>query len=145
MLAASGFGWDNERMVVTALNKVWEEYLRSHPCAERLRGKCIDRMDDLAIIVGSDQATGHYVQGSRSMAASASSSCLQQDLNDAWRELDDDIDNMIDLSEDHVVDSTGTISFSPDSPSMKHRGSCGTPTRIVDSDSNRCGTTIRKR
>ncbi|XP_058102162.1 uncharacterized protein LOC131246250 isoform X2 [Magnolia sinica] len=28
MLAARRFGWDNERMVVTAPDEVWEEYLR---------------------------------------------------------------------------------------------------------------------
>ncbi|XP_058114371.1 uncharacterized protein LOC131257607 [Magnolia sinica] len=77
MLAASGFGWDNERMVVMALDEVWKEYFRSHSRAERLRGKRIERMDDLTVICGSDQATERYVQGSRSMAASASSSRLQ--------------------------------------------------------------------
>ncbi|XP_058103645.1 uncharacterized protein LOC131247257 [Magnolia sinica] len=77
MLAASGFGWDSKRMVVTAPDEVWEQYLRSHPNAVRLRDKRIDRMDDLTVICGSDQATSHYIRGSMSMAASASSSCLQ--------------------------------------------------------------------
>ncbi|XP_058080698.1 uncharacterized protein LOC131228866 [Magnolia sinica] len=144
MLAASGFGWDNERMVVTAPDEVWEEYLRSHPCAEGLRGKHIDRMDDLTVIVRFDQATGRYVQGSRSIATLASSSHLQRDLNDAWRELDDDMDDMIDLSEDHVKDSTGTISFSSDNPSMEHHRSRSTPTRTTDFDGSRGGITIRK-
>ncbi|XP_058075339.1 uncharacterized protein At2g29880-like isoform X3 [Magnolia sinica] len=60
MLAASGFGWDNERMVITAPDEVWEDYLKSHPRATHLCGKRIERMDDLAVIVGSDQATGRY-------------------------------------------------------------------------------------
>ncbi|XP_058088293.1 uncharacterized protein At2g29880-like [Magnolia sinica] len=81
MLAASGFGWDNERMVVIAPDEVWDEYLKSHPRAERLRGKRIERMDDLAAIVGLDHAIGRYAQGSRNMAAS--SSRIQRDLNDA--------------------------------------------------------------
>ncbi|XP_058101150.1 L10-interacting MYB domain-containing protein-like [Magnolia sinica] len=54
ILGASGFGWDNERLVVTAPDEVWDQYLRSHPRAERLRGKRIERMDDLAVICGSD-------------------------------------------------------------------------------------------
>ncbi|XP_058098188.1 uncharacterized protein At2g29880-like [Magnolia sinica] len=57
MLAASGFGWDNERMVITAPDEVWEDYLKSHSRATHLRRKRIERMDDLVVIVGSDQAT----------------------------------------------------------------------------------------
>ncbi|XP_058075739.1 uncharacterized protein LOC131224220 [Magnolia sinica] len=72
MLAASGFEWDNERMVVTAPDEVWEDYLKSHPRAKHLRGKRIERMHDLAVIVGSDQATRRYVQGSTIMAMSSS-------------------------------------------------------------------------
>ncbi|XP_058088658.1 uncharacterized protein At2g29880-like [Magnolia sinica] len=60
MLAASGFGWDSERMVVMAPDEVWEEYLKSYPRAERLRGKRIERMDDLSVIVRSDQVTSRY-------------------------------------------------------------------------------------
>ncbi|XP_058099737.1 uncharacterized protein At2g29880-like [Magnolia sinica] len=77
MLAASGFRWDSERMVVTAPDGAREEYLKSHPHAERLRGKRIERIDDFTVIVGLDQATGRYVYGSRSIATSASSSHLQ--------------------------------------------------------------------
>ncbi|XP_058106628.1 uncharacterized protein LOC131249907 [Magnolia sinica] len=145
MLTASGFGWDSERMVVTAPDEVWEEYLKSHPRAERLCEKRIERMDDLAAIVGSDHALGHYVQGSRSIAALASSSRLQRELNDAWRELDDDIDETIDLSDDFVIDSTGTIPFSPDSPSMGQHDSHSTPTHTVDSNTTRSRSAGRKR
>ncbi|XP_058077710.1 uncharacterized protein LOC131226058 isoform X2 [Magnolia sinica] len=145
MLAASGFGWDTERMVVTAPDEVWEQYLRSHPNAARLRGKRIDRMDDLAIICGSDQATGRYVRGSRSMAALASSSRLQRDLNEAWNSVDDDMDDTIDLSEDYVTVSTGTIPLPSDSPATGHHGSRDTPTSIPDSDGTRGGIVTRKR
>ncbi|XP_058086548.1 uncharacterized protein LOC131233775 [Magnolia sinica] len=79
MLAAIEFGWNNERMVVTAPNEVWEEYLKSHPRTVRLRGKRIERMDDLGVTVDSDQTTGRYVKGSRTMAAS--SSRIIRDLN----------------------------------------------------------------
>ncbi|XP_058103623.1 L10-interacting MYB domain-containing protein-like [Magnolia sinica] len=137
MLAASGFGWESERIVVTAPDEVWEQYLRSHPNAVRLRGKRINRMDDLAVICGSDQATGHYIQGSKSMATSTSSSCLQRDLNEAWNSVDDDMDDTIDLSEDYVTDSIGTIPLPSDSPAMGHHGSRGTPTRTPDSNGTR--------
>ncbi|XP_058103478.1 uncharacterized protein LOC131247050 [Magnolia sinica] len=141
MLATSGFGWDNERIVVTTTDEVWEEYIRSHLRAERLRGKRIDRMDDLAVIVGSDQATGRYVQ--RSIAAS--SSRIQRDLNEAWRDLENDLDDTIDLSEDKVADLTGTNQFSLGTPLMENRMSRGTPTRTSDSDGSRGGTASKKR
>ncbi|XP_058103689.1 uncharacterized protein LOC131247394 isoform X2 [Magnolia sinica] len=117
----------------------------SHPNAVRLCGKRIDGMDDLAVICGSDQATGRYVRGSRSMATSTSSSCLQRDLNEAWNSVDDDMDDTIDLSEDYVTDSTGTIPLPSDSPAMGHHGSHGTPTRTSDSDGTRRGIVTRKR
>ncbi|XP_058079435.1 uncharacterized protein At2g29880-like [Magnolia sinica] len=105
MLAASGFGWDCERMVVTAPDEVWEEYLKSHPRAERLQGKRIERMDDLSVIVKSDQATGRYAQGSRNITASCSR--VYRDLNDSWRGLDDDTDATVDLSEENLSESPG--------------------------------------
>ncbi|XP_058068688.1 uncharacterized protein At2g29880-like [Magnolia sinica] len=140
MLAASGFGWDNERMVVTAPDEVWEEYLKSHPHAARLRGKRIERMDDLGVIVGSDQVTGRYVKGSRTMAAS--SSRINQDLNETWTELDDDLDDHVDLSDDTLGDSIGTMrgQFSSDTPSMPNRCYRGTPTQTSDTDHGRSGS-----
>ncbi|XP_058111561.1 uncharacterized protein LOC131254879 [Magnolia sinica] len=78
MLTTSGFGWDNERMVVTAPDECYSFGSLTH--VERLRGKHIERMNDLAVICGSNHGTGRYVQGSRSMAALASSSRLQRDL-----------------------------------------------------------------
>ncbi|XP_058106822.1 uncharacterized protein LOC131250551 [Magnolia sinica] len=132
-------------MVVTAPDEVWEQYLKSHPNAIRLCGKRIDRMDDLAMICGSDQATGRYVRGSMSIAASASSSRLQRNLNEVWNSVDDDVDDTIDLSDDYVTDSTGTIPLPSDSPVMGHHGSRGTPTRTPDSDGTRGGIVTRKR
>ncbi|XP_058088546.1 uncharacterized protein At2g29880-like [Magnolia sinica] len=113
MLAASGFSWDSESMVVAALDDVWKEYLKSHPRAERLRGKRIERMDDLSVIVGSDQAAGRYAKGSKNIAAS--SSRVYRDLNDLWRELDDDTDATVDLSEENLYESPGIYSQSTDS------------------------------
>ncbi|XP_058088739.1 uncharacterized protein LOC131235554 [Magnolia sinica] len=144
MLATSGFGWASERMVVTAPDEVRDEYLKSHPRAERLRGKQIERMGDLAVIVGSDHATGCYVQGSKNMAAS--SSRIQRDLNDAWVELDDETDVPIDLSEDHLRDSTGNYDFSNDPiQATENRSFCNTPNRATDSKSSRGGSASTKR
>ncbi|XP_058075558.1 uncharacterized protein At2g29880-like [Magnolia sinica] len=144
MLAPSGFGWDSERMAVTAPDEVWEEYMKSHPRAERLRGKRIERMDDLAAIIGSDHTTGRCAQGSRNMAAS--SSHIQRDLNDAWTELDNEKDVPIDLSKDHLGDSTGNYHFSNDSHrATENRSFCSTLNRATDSESSRGGSASTKR
>ncbi|XP_058078571.1 uncharacterized protein LOC131226877 [Magnolia sinica] len=142
MLAASGFGCDSERVVVTAPDEVWEEYLRSHSRSERLQGKRIEKMDDLAVIVGSDQAKGCYVQGSRSMAAS--SSRVQRDLNKAWMDGDYDVDDTVDLSEDTFGDSTGNTPFSSDTPSWENRVFRSTSNRTSYSDSNRNRSSTKK-
>ncbi|XP_058110915.1 uncharacterized protein LOC131253793 [Magnolia sinica] len=130
MLAVSGFGWDSEQM--------------SHPRVKRLRGKWIERMDDLAAIVVSDHATGRYAQGSKNMAAS--SSRIQRDLNDARTKLDDEMDVPINLSEDHLGDSTGNYHFSNDSHrAIENRSFRSTPNRANDSESSRGGSASTKR
>ncbi|XP_058103523.1 uncharacterized protein At2g29880-like [Magnolia sinica] len=48
LLNASSFGWDSDRKMVVATDDVWAGYIVSHPYAERVRGKHIDRWDDLA-------------------------------------------------------------------------------------------------
>ncbi|XP_058070136.1 uncharacterized protein LOC131219148 [Magnolia sinica] len=49
LLSASGFGWDSDKKMIVATDD-------SHPYAERVRGKHIDRWDDLAFIFGNDCA-----------------------------------------------------------------------------------------
>ncbi|XP_058106001.1 uncharacterized protein At2g29880-like [Magnolia sinica] len=143
MLAASGFGWDSERMVVTAPDEVWEEYLKSHLRAKRLRGKRIERVDDLSVIVGSHQATGRYAQGSQNIAASASR--VYRDLNDSWRELDDDTDATVDLSKENLDESPDIYGRSMDIQTRKNRPFQDTPTRRTDFDSSHGGSATTKR
>ncbi|XP_058115616.1 uncharacterized protein LOC131258362 [Magnolia sinica] len=144
MLAASGFAWDSERMVVTAPDEVWEEYLKTHPRAEKLRGKRIERLDDLATIVGTDHATGCYAQGSRNMVAA--SSRVQRDLNEAWTDLDDDTDAHIDISEDNLGDSAGNFRASNEShKESENRSFRNTPSRGTECGSSRGGSTTTKR
>ncbi|XP_058113342.1 uncharacterized protein At2g29880-like [Magnolia sinica] len=143
MLAASGFGWDYEQMVVTAPDEVWEEYLKSHPRAERLRGERIERMDDLSVIVGSDQATGRYAQGSGNIAASYSH--VYRDLNDSWRGLDDDTDATVDLSEENLSESLDIYGQSTDSQIRENMSFQDTLIRRTDSDTSRGGSATTKR
>ncbi|XP_058103630.1 uncharacterized protein At2g29880-like isoform X2 [Magnolia sinica] len=130
-------------MVVMAPDEVWEEYLKSHPRAERLRGKRIKRMDDLSVIVRSDQAMGKYAQGSQNIAASASR--VYRDLNDSWRELDDDTDATVDLSEENIDESPGIYGRSTDSQTRENRPFQDTPTRRTDSDNSHGGSATTKR
>ncbi|XP_058082915.1 uncharacterized protein At2g29880-like [Magnolia sinica] len=143
MLVVSGFGWDSEHMVVTAPDEVWEEYLKCHPRAERLRSKRIERMDDLSVIVGSDQATGRYAQGSWNIVASTSR--VYRDLNDSWRELDDDTDATVDLSEENLDESPDIFGRSTDSQTRENRSFQDRPTRRTDSDSSHGGSATTKR
>lgn len=99
-------------------------------------------MDDLAVIVGADQATGRYAQGSTTMAMS--SSRIQRDLNESWRDAEDDLEDTIDLSEDHVSDSPGG-NFSSDTPSASRFGTRCTSSRTSESDCNRDGAASKKR
>ncbi|XP_058108674.1 uncharacterized protein At2g29880-like [Magnolia sinica] len=142
MLSASGFGWDNERKVVTAPDEVWEAYLKSHPRTERLRGKRIERMDDLAVIVGDDQATGRYAQGSKNLATS--SSRVQRDLNQIWSDGDENLEDSVDLSEDNLGDSGMNSRFS-NSQSRENQAGRSTPKRTPDSANKNGGSITSKR
>ncbi|XP_058078564.1 L10-interacting MYB domain-containing protein-like [Magnolia sinica] len=57
-LNASGFGWDEDNKLLTAPDDVWEDYIRSHPYAQHIRGKAVRRYDDLTYLFGNDRATG---------------------------------------------------------------------------------------
>ncbi|XP_058090078.1 uncharacterized protein At2g29880-like [Magnolia sinica] len=142
MLAASGFGWDNERKVVTAPDEVWEAYPRCHSRTERLRGKRIERMDDLVVIVSDDQAIGRYAQGSRNLAAS--SSRVQRDLNQIWSDEDEDLKDSVDLFANNLGDSAMKSRFS-DNQSRENQSGRSTPKRTPDSGNKTGGSTTSKR
>ncbi|XP_058077671.1 uncharacterized protein At2g29880-like [Magnolia sinica] len=60
MLNASGFGWDADLKMVVATDDVWDGYIVSHPYSERVRGKYIDKYNDLAYMFGNDCAHGSF-------------------------------------------------------------------------------------
>ncbi|XP_058084579.1 uncharacterized protein At2g29880-like [Magnolia sinica] len=60
MLNALGFGWDEQNKMVLAIEDVWDGYIVTHPYAERVRGKHIERWDDLAFMFGNDCAHGEF-------------------------------------------------------------------------------------
>ncbi|XP_058103554.1 uncharacterized protein At2g29880-like [Magnolia sinica] len=60
ILNASGFGWDADLKMVVTMDNVWSIYIESHPYAQRVRGKHIDRYNDLTYMFGNDCAHGSY-------------------------------------------------------------------------------------
>ncbi|ONH95671.1 hypothetical protein PRUPE_7G084200 [Prunus persica] len=59
MLNNSGFGWDPIAKTLTASDKVWKDYLKSHPSHSKLREKSVVDYEDLKIVVGGGTATGN--------------------------------------------------------------------------------------
>ncbi|KAJ4848069.1 hypothetical protein Tsubulata_041262 [Turnera subulata] len=63
----SGFGWDEEKKMFTAPASVWNDYVKSHLDASRLRGKPFLYYDEMSLIYGQDRATGQAVKVQRRM------------------------------------------------------------------------------
>ncbi|XP_058078590.1 uncharacterized protein LOC131226900 [Magnolia sinica] len=60
MFNASGFTWDSEMKMVTATDNVWNGYIVSHPFAEKVYGKHIERYTDLTFMFSNDSAHGSF-------------------------------------------------------------------------------------
>ncbi len=60
----SGFGWDEATQTVTANDKVWAAYLKSHPEAGQFRNKGLNDYEFLERIFLGKVATGSYAFGS---------------------------------------------------------------------------------
>ncbi|XP_058084107.1 uncharacterized protein LOC131231819 [Magnolia sinica] len=101
MLNTSGFGWNPVVKMVIATDDVWEAYIASHPYAERVQGKHINRYNDLSFMFGSDCAQGFYANTAYSSSISGrrrprdevdSSDEFGEDGNDTVRLSSDDDD-----------------------------------------------------
>ncbi|KAF7815604.1 L10-interacting MYB domain-containing protein-like isoform X4 [Senna tora] len=60
MLSHGGFEWDDRRKMVVANDSEWNEYIKKHPKARHLRSRCIENYNELGVIVGNEQASGHW-------------------------------------------------------------------------------------
>ncbi|KAF6156990.1 hypothetical protein GIB67_039751 [Kingdonia uniflora] len=65
LLDQSGFGWDDEKHMVTADSYVWDEYLKEHPEAKPMRTKTMSNYHDLDEICGKSIATGQYARSAK--------------------------------------------------------------------------------
>ncbi|KAL0853592.1 hypothetical protein Bca101_058744 [Brassica carinata] len=59
----SGFGWDSDTKKFTALNEVWEEYLKGHRKNKNLRDDTFEGFEDLEKIFGKNIAKGNNAVG----------------------------------------------------------------------------------
>ncbi|KAF6158137.1 hypothetical protein GIB67_014931 [Kingdonia uniflora] len=57
LLDQSGFGWDDEKHMVTADSYIWDEYLKEHPEAKPMRTKTLPNYQDLDEICGKSTIT----------------------------------------------------------------------------------------
>ncbi|KAJ4952140.1 hypothetical protein NE237_028972 [Protea cynaroides] len=60
LLDQNGFHWDETRKMVTADDRVWNEYLKAHPEVQPYRRKSFPNYVDLCAIFGSETADGRY-------------------------------------------------------------------------------------
>ncbi|KAK8957046.1 hypothetical protein KSP39_PZI000670 [Platanthera zijinensis] len=69
MLATSGFGWDWQRnMVQVDSEEVWANYVKAHPSVKHYKDKVIVNWSDLAVLCGTDRATGSHAATATEMA-----------------------------------------------------------------------------
>lgn len=54
----SGFGWDEDRNIVTATDEVWSAYIEAHPNAATWRSKPFPLYDDILSLAEGRYATG---------------------------------------------------------------------------------------
>lgn len=81
MASQNGFQWDGRLNMITANDKTWEEYIKTHPDAQVFRKKLFPCYNDLCIIYGHTVADGRY-----------SLSCFDEGFEyeeNASKELDD--------------------------------------------------------
>ncbi|XP_058102206.1 uncharacterized protein LOC131246275 [Magnolia sinica] len=117
-LNASGFGWDDDKKLVTAPDDIWDDYIWSHPYAQHVRGKSKRRYDDLMFLFGSDRAIGlrastgnmHTQRGTRKSRDDDLTPTASVDFND---------DTLV-LSSDDVGDSGHNIQWSFQSHDSAH-------------------------
>lgn len=60
LLSQHGFEWDEGQKMVVANDSEWRDWIKRNPYASRIRGRPIDNLDELHIIVGDEQASGYF-------------------------------------------------------------------------------------
>ncbi|KAF6140273.1 hypothetical protein GIB67_000321 [Kingdonia uniflora] len=67
LLDQNGFGWDDEKHMVTADSYVWDEYLKEHPKAKPMRTKTMPNFNDLDMICRKSTAAGQYAYSAKDL------------------------------------------------------------------------------
>ncbi|KAF6170732.1 hypothetical protein GIB67_015684, partial [Kingdonia uniflora] len=67
LLNQSGFGWDDEKQMVTAETYVWDDYLKVHLEAKPMRTKTMPSYPDLEKNCRKSTVTGKYVRSAKDL------------------------------------------------------------------------------
>ncbi|KAF8398002.1 hypothetical protein HHK36_016928 [Tetracentron sinense] len=76
LLNQNGFIWDETRQIVTADNRIWDDYIKAHPSSRSYKTKVLPYYNDLCVICGHAIADGRY-----------SLSCLDVDLDNEGKRI----------------------------------------------------------
>ncbi|KAL8155468.1 hypothetical protein AgCh_000745 [Apium graveolens] len=63
MLSTSGFGWDDDKKIISVERSVYDEYCKTHTSCKNLYGTAFPYFSDLMAIYGKDYATGKPAKG----------------------------------------------------------------------------------
>ncbi|OMO81760.1 hypothetical protein CCACVL1_12236 [Corchorus capsularis] len=111
----SGFGWDDHRKMLTAEDKVWDDFMAAHPRAAQFRVRTFPYFSELTAIYAKDHATGKDAQ----TAADILEEMAQETEGEA-------ADQDAEMESNNVVqDDTGLdemdVSTTPSMPSKRRR------------------------
>ncbi|KAF6151011.1 hypothetical protein GIB67_016489 [Kingdonia uniflora] len=86
LLDQSGFGWDDEKHIVTADSYVWDEYLKEYPEAKPMRTKSMPNYHDHDEICGKSTTTRQYARSAKDLKSGKLSDVIITQVQDS---LDD--------------------------------------------------------
>ncbi|KAI8574796.1 hypothetical protein RHMOL_Rhmol01G0381500 [Rhododendron molle] len=168
LLDQKGFSWDETRQMVTADNKVWDDYIKVHPDARSYRIKTIPYYNDLCVIYrnatveGKASTSSHDAKIDRNIPRSETDR-LSKGSESPATTIDDGkpVDNLLQMSShsggdtktgvtlpssvgEGAVDALHEIMIDEDyAASMSKENENVTPQPIADSGSSKIGTRSR--
>ncbi|RZC70870.1 hypothetical protein C5167_034557 [Papaver somniferum] len=119
----SGFGWNDEKEIVTTPDVVWSNHIEKHPECKQWRTRSLPQYNELAMIFGDSRATGKY---------SRFRDDNNRDNNEVDEDRDDNTEDQNENPEDHNENTYGNGNVSDDNtsePQKNMRTSIGSSSR----------------